>query len=68
MAKLLPANTGKATEFDKQIEALGLDYRLLTAFTSFVAVEDRVVNQNGKPVTVQVPVAAPEGVNQDFPF
>ena len=69
MAKLLPANTPKAAEFDRQIERLGLDYRILTAFTSFVAVEDQIVNQNGKPVTLQVPVARPEGVtDQDSPF
>lgn len=48
---------------DETITNLGLEFRLMTQFTSFVAVEERVVNQNGKPVTVEVPVAVPEGVN-----
>lgn len=61
--KLRDANPKKVAEFDKQITNLGLEFRLLTNFTSFVAVEDRIVNQNGKPVTIQVPVEAPEGVN-----
>jgi Ca-activated chloride channel family protein len=60
---LRQANSSKSSEYDKQIEQLGLEYRMLTDFTSFVAVEDRVVNQNGKPVTVQVPVEVPAGVD-----
>ena len=51
-----------------EITQLGLEFRILTENTSFVAVEDRVVNQNGKPVTIQVPVALPEGVDEDSPF
>jgi Ca-activated chloride channel family protein len=52
-----------AAKIDDEITNLGLEFRLLTDKTSFVAVEDRVVNRNGKPVTVQVPVAVPEGVD-----
>jgi hypothetical protein len=59
--KLRDANPKKTAEYDRQIASLGLEFRLLTNFTSFVAVEDRIVNQNGKPVTVQVPVELPEG-------
>ncbi|MEO8574459.1 MAG: hypothetical protein ABI481_10855, partial [Pyrinomonadaceae bacterium] len=47
----------------KEITQLGLEFRILTDNTSFVAVEDRVVNQNGKPVTIPVPVAIPEGTD-----
>jgi hypothetical protein len=47
-----------------EITNLGLDFGILTNFTSFVAVEERIVNQNGKPVKVQVPVAIPEGVDR----
>ncbi len=61
--RLRQANPAKSAEYDKEIEHLGLEYRMLTDFTSFVAVEDRVVNQNGKPVTVQVPVEVPAGVD-----
>jgi len=46
----------------KQITDLGLEFGLMTRFTSFVAVEERIVNRSGKPVKVEVPVAAPEGV------
>ena len=59
----LDADAEKAAELDKQITDLGLEFKLLTQFTSFVAVEDRVVNQNGTPVRMQVPVALPEGMS-----
>ncbi|HEX8734331.1 MAG TPA: TonB family protein [Pyrinomonadaceae bacterium] len=43
------------------VTKIGLDYRLLTEFTSFVAVEEKVVNYRGKPRKVRVPVYAPAG-------
>jgi Ca-activated chloride channel homolog len=49
----------------EQITQLGLDYRLMTQFTSFVAVEERTVMQDGKPRRVQVPVEMPEGVSYE---
>ena len=61
--KLRAANSAKTADLDKWIMDLGLEFGLMTSFTSFVAVEDRVVNQNGKPVTVRVPVAMPDGVD-----
>ncbi|MEJ7848168.1 MAG: TonB family protein [Pyrinomonadaceae bacterium] len=48
---------------NKQITGIGIEFRLLTQFTSFVAVEERIVNQNGNPVKVVVPIAVPEGVD-----
>jgi len=63
--KLQPGNAANAAAFDKQITDLGLEFRLLTEFTSFVAVEERVVNQNGNPVKIEVPVMIPEGVNPE---
>jgi Ca-activated chloride channel family protein len=48
-----------------QIAQLGLDYRLMTPFTSFVAVEERVVTDGGKPQRIQVPVELPEGVQYE---
>jgi hypothetical protein len=51
-----------------QVTQLGLDYRLLTQFTSFVAVEDRVVNTNGVPRTVQVPIEMPDGMDYGHVF
>lgn len=43
-----------------EIVKLGLDYRLMTQFTSFVAVEERIVT-NRKGRKVKVPVHAPAG-------
>ncbi|MEP7213760.1 MAG: TonB family protein [Acidobacteriota bacterium] len=63
--KLKTENASKAADFDTQITNLGLEFRLLTEFTSFVAVEERVVNQNGNPVKVEVPVMIPEGVDPE---
>jgi Ca-activated chloride channel family protein len=53
------------TEIEQQITSLGIEFRILTQFTSFVAVEEKVVNQNGKPTRVEVPVIMPEGVNRE---
>jgi Ca-activated chloride channel family protein len=43
------------------VTKIGLDYRLLTEFTSFVAVEEKIVNYGGKPRKVRVPTYAPAG-------
>jgi Ca-activated chloride channel family protein len=47
---------------------LGLDYRLMTQFTSFVAVEEMVVTDGGQPRRIDVPVEVPEGVNRSTVF
>ena len=52
----------------EQITQLGLDHRLMTQFTSFVAVEDKVVIKDGKPQRVEVPVEMPEGVSHEGVF
>ncbi|HKW25552.1 MAG TPA: TonB family protein, partial [Terriglobales bacterium] len=49
----------------QQITQLGLDYHLMTQFTSFVAVEDRVVTDGGKPRRIQVPIEMAEGVQYE---
>jgi Ca-activated chloride channel homolog len=46
------------------ITQLGIEYRLMTQFTSFVAVEETVVTDGGKPRRIDVPVEVPEGVNR----
>jgi Ca-activated chloride channel family protein len=51
---------------DKRVEEvtnLGLKYNLLTAYTSFVAVDSEVRNKNGNSTTVQQPLPLPEGVS-----
>src|SRR5664280_1148918 len=36
-------------DLKQQITQLGIDYRLMTPFTSFVAVEDKVITEGGAP-------------------
>src|SRR5918999_1847510 len=60
------AQSGTMKEDLKQaITQLGLDYRLMTQFTSFVAVEEMVVTDGGQPRRIDVPVEVPQGVNRD---
>jgi Ca-activated chloride channel family protein len=47
------------------ITQLGIEYRLLTKFTSFVAVEETVVTDGGQPRRIDVPVESPEGMSMD---
>ncbi len=47
----------------KEVTNLGLTYNLLTAYTSFVAVDSEVRNKNGKTTTVNQPLPLPEGVS-----
>ncbi|HEX6650195.1 MAG TPA: VIT and VWA domain-containing protein [Pyrinomonadaceae bacterium] len=59
------AQAGKMqTDLKKTITQLGIEYRLMTQFTSFVAVEEMVVTDGGKPRRIDVPVDVPEGVNR----
>ena len=55
-------------EIKELITGLGLEYRLMTQFTSFVAVEEKIVTEGGVPTTVTVPVEMPEGVSYDGVF
>jgi len=52
-------------EIKEQITNLGLEFRLLTQFTSFVAVEERVVTDGGQPRRIEVPVELPDGVSRE---
>lgn len=47
----------------KEVTDLGLMYNLLTAYTSFVAVDNEVVNKDGKVTTVKQPLPLPESVS-----
>jgi Ca-activated chloride channel family protein len=55
-------------EIKDTITNLGLEFRLLTQFTSFVAVEERVVTDGGQPRKIEVPVEMPEGVSYEGIF
>lgn len=52
-------------ELKETITNLGLEYRLMTQFTSFVAVEEMIVTDGGEPRRIDVPVEVPEGVNRE---
>ncbi|MBX3118452.1 MAG: VWA domain-containing protein [Fimbriimonadaceae bacterium] len=50
-------------QFVTEITNIGLRYGIMTEYTSFVAVEQRVVNVGGKQITVDVPVNMADGVD-----
>lgn len=45
------------------ITQLGLNFRLMTQFTSLVAVEEMTITDGGEPRKIEVPVEMPEGVS-----
>jgi len=52
-------------ELQNTIANIGLEYRLLTQFTSFVAVEETIKTQGGQPIKVEVPVNLPKGMKDE---
>jgi Ca-activated chloride channel family protein len=50
------------------ITQLGIEFRLMTQFTSFVAVEEMIVTDGGQPRRVDVPIDSPEGVQASDQF
>ncbi len=55
-------------EIVEQITDLALEFRLMSQYTSFVAVEEKVINEGGKVRTVQQPVPMPEYVDYEGVF
>jgi Ca-activated chloride channel homolog len=55
-------------DLKETITGLGLEYRLMTQFTSFVAVEEMVVTDGGTPRRIEVPVEVPDGVSREGVF
>ena len=53
----------KDKELKEAITSLGLNYSILTAFTSFVAIDSEVVNKGGSQASVKQPLPLPEGVS-----
>ena len=47
----------------REVTNLGLTYNLLTAYTSFVAIDSLVRNQGGDQATVKQPLPLPQGVS-----
>ncbi|HKQ76336.1 MAG TPA: TonB family protein [Blastocatellia bacterium] len=61
-------NRSAKPDVQEAITQLGLEYRLMTQFTSFVAVEEMTVTDGGAPRRIDVPVEMPEGVSHDGVF
>jgi len=61
-------NGNPRADVKAEITQLGLDFRLMTQFTSFVAVEQTTRIEGGKPVRVDVPVEMPHGVSYEGVF
>ncbi|HEX5966318.1 MAG TPA: VWA domain-containing protein, partial [Pyrinomonadaceae bacterium] len=51
-------------ELRNTITQLGMEFRLMTQFTSFVAVEEVTVTDGGIPRRIDVPVDVPEGMDR----
>ena len=56
---------GPTIEIETQITELAIAHGIVSKYTSFVAVEERVVTENGATRTVYVPVEIPEGVSYE---
>jgi hypothetical protein len=54
---------GEDPDIVDEITDLALTYRIVSKYTSFVAVEEKIVNRGGEQITVQVPVPMPEGTS-----
>ena len=59
---------GVGTGVEEEITRIGLAHRLVTKYTSFVAVEESMVVSNGVPTLVRVPLEMPEGVSFEGVF
>lgn len=63
------AQSGKPDAANKErIVGLGMTYRLMTQYTSFVAVEMKEITVGGEPRRVEVPVEMPEGMSYEGVF
>jgi Ca-activated chloride channel homolog len=66
LASLSDYNTINNREENKNlITKIGIDYNLLTKFTSFIAVDSEIRNKDGKQVSVKQPLPLPEGVENE---
>lgn len=61
-------NNGERLDLRETITALGLQYRLMTQYTSFVAVEEKIITDGSTPRRVDVPVEMPAGVSYEGVF
>lgn len=63
------AQNGKMRpDLKSTITQMGMEFRLMTQFTSFVAVEEMTVTDGGQPRRIDVPVEVPEGVDRSSAY
>lgn len=63
------AQTGRMRpDLQHTITQLGTEFRLMTQFTSFVAVEEMTITDGGQLRRIEVPVEVPEGVDRRFAY
>ncbi|MCX5758215.1 MAG: hypothetical protein NTU83_06855, partial [Candidatus Hydrogenedentes bacterium] len=55
-------------DIKQAITNLGVTFHLMTQFTSFVAVEEKIINQGGQTQRVDVPVEMTDGVSYEGVF
>ena len=65
LANILPEGD-RATK--EEVIDLALEFGIMTEYTSFVAVEKRIVNVGGKQRTVAVPIEMADGVSYEGIF
>lgn len=57
------AQLGHSNEIKDEVTEIGLNYGLLTAYTSFVAIDEEVRNDNNELITISQPLPLPQGVS-----
>jgi len=65
MSQMYRAETPEVVE---QVTAIALEFRLMSQYTSFVAVDEKVVVEGGQARTVHQPIPMPEGVSYEGVF
>jgi Ca-activated chloride channel family protein len=66
--ELLTAEEARQEELKRQITDLAVEFRLVSQYTAFVAVDESRVVGSGQPVRVVQPVELPEGVSYEGVF
>ena len=59
---------GEDQELVERVTALAIKYRIMSKYTSFVAVEEKARRKGGKLETIHVPAEIPEGVSYEGIF
>jgi hypothetical protein len=65
---MLAAEADAATVLQKKITDLAVEFRLVSQFTAFVAVDESRVVGNGQPLRVMQPVEVPAGTSYERVF